>query len=51
MSKQQNKNEVQFNMRISLELRERIREDAFKKDVTMSDVVRLILETYYGING
>lgn len=51
MSKQHNKNEVQFNMRISSELRERIREDAFKKDVTMSDVVRLILETYYGING
>ena len=46
-----NQNDVQFNMRISTELRERIRIDAFKKDATLSDVVRRILEAYYGING
>lgn len=40
-----------FNVKITDALREAIRLDAFKNDVSMSEVVRRILEAYYNING
>ena len=45
------KQEKLFNLKISNELREAIRLDAFTQDVSMSEVVRKILESYYNIYG
>ena len=38
-----------FNLKITDELRQAIRKDAYEKDKSASAVVRKILEEYYGI--
>lgn len=38
-----------FNLKISNDLRQAIRKDAYEKDRTASSIVREILESYYGI--
>lgn len=40
-----------FNLKITEELRDAIRLDAFKQDRSMSEVVRRILEAYYNLYG
>lgn len=40
-----------FNVKINDALREAIRLDAFKNDMSMSEAVRRVLEAYYNING
>ena len=48
MSKKQEK---LFNLKISNELRDAIRKDAFNQDKSLSEVVRNILESYYNLYG
>ena len=43
-------NEKYLNVRISEELRQALRDKAYKDDVRISNVVRKILEDYFGIN-
>ena len=43
-------NEKYLNVRISEELRQALRAKAYKDDVHISNVVRKILEDYFGIN-
>lgn len=40
-----------FNLMITEELREAIRRDAFEQDMSMSEVVRKVLEEHYKIYG
>ena len=42
-------NDKLFNLRISSELREALRLDAYNKDMSLSEVARMILESYYNL--